>query len=132
MALTITSPLPSTYSVNVNEGNITLTIGVSSDQPSLSAITFRWSGPGITSTGKVIGTHPYYTRTLNIPAYSEAQIGIYSVTLLEYAVDGTPINSGSVSDDTNVTVHPTGYVPEALINGRTLDEHLRMYLLGYI
>ena len=132
MALTITSPLPPTYSVNANEGNITLTIAVSSDQPSLSAVTFQWVGPGISSVGKASGIHPNYTKTLNFPAYTEGFTGLYTVTLLEYAADGTPINSGSVSDETYVTVHPEGYVPEVLINGRTLDEHLRMRLLGHI
>lgn len=137
MALTITSPLPSTYSVNANEGNITLTIAVSSDQPSLSAVTFEWSSSagGISSKGNANGIHPNYTKTLNIPAYSEGLTGLYSVTLLEYAADGTPIYSGSVSDEVYVTVYPEGYVPEEpeeLINGRTPDEHRRMRLLGYI
>lgn len=132
MALAITSPLPTNYSVNLNEGNITLAIGVSSDQPSLSAVVATWSGPGLQSIKKAVGVHPNYTTTFNVPAYSEQLTGNFTVTLLEYDVIGLPIESGSVTDQTSVIVHPEGYVSETLINGRTQSEHLRMYLLGYI
>jgi hypothetical protein len=130
MALTFTKSLPATYAINQNS-NITLSVEVSSDDPSVARVGFSWENPAISSSGNATGTHPYYTTSLNFPAYTQEITGIISVTLIEYDENDAPLNSG-VTAQTNITVYEEGQVIEPLFNGRTLSEHQRLHLLGHI
>ena len=132
MALTFTINLPPT--LDVQEGDpINLTVEVTSNDPAVLGVEF-FAVPGGTPE-VVAGAGPNFQYTFTIPAAALTDSGTYSIQAAETDGAGNYIPPGppffEASDSTIVTVNAAP-VAEELINGRTPEEHRRMYLLGYI
>lgn len=123
MALIFTSDLPST-TVNLTEGDaLNFSVVLSSDNLDHDSYTYQWSKDGAPLVGET-------TDAFAVVAVSSTDTGLYAVDVESLDSLSNVLETIQSSVQVNVTAVPAPSV--TLINGRTPEEHRRMYLLGII
>ena len=123
------------FGIPLYEGSkLTLTMEVSSDNPSHNSFLYQWNNNGVDLAG-------YTSNSIELTGVTPLVTdgtggGLYFVSISSVDVGGNLLeaepNFYGGQEVTYIPIPMPTTPPVATYNGRTWDEHRRMYLLGYI